>query len=254
MELTSLLGYILVGLLFGWISSTLVEWVWYRGRHRRIDLAMAPSGMRVSQPLPGGPAGHSYGAPELPARPASDRGASAADATPQKGRRRARKNAQPGQPAGQAPANQPDNLTAIYGIGDLYERLLYQVGIFTWDQLSRVDAETLQQITRALPTSNTPAWIEQARVLAQANNRVGAVYDGPLPEDLTRIAGVDQVYEDELYAAGIFTFRQLAERAPDELASIIPADLAGEELDFASWIAQADSLRDEYYSDEPPIL
>ena len=254
MELTSLLGYILVGLLFGWISSTLVEWVWYRGRHRRIDLAMAPSGMRVSQPLPGVPAAHSYGAPELSARPASDRGASAADATPQKGRRRARKNAQPGQPAGQAPANQPDNLTAIYGIGDLYERLLYQVGIFTWDQLSRVDAETLQQITRALPTSNTPAWIEQARVLAQANNRVGAVYDGPLPEDLTRIAGVDQVYEDELYAAGIFTFRQLAERAPDELARIIQADLAGEELDFASWIAQADSLRDEYYSDEPPIL
>ena len=254
MELTSLLGYILVGLLFGWISSTLVEWVWYRGRHRRIDLAMAPSGMRVTQPLPGRTAAHSYGAPELPARPASDQEASAADATPQKGRRRARKNAQPGRPTGQAPANRPDNLTAIYGIGDLYERLLYQVGIFTWDQLSRVDAETLQQITRALPTSNTPAWIEQARVLAQANNRVGAVYDGPLPEDLTRIAGVDQVYEDELYAAGIFTFRQLAERAPDELARIIPADLAGEELDFASWIAQADSLRDEYYSDEPPIL
>ena len=254
MELTSLLGYILVGLLFGWISSTLVEWVWYRGRHRRIDLAMAPSGMRVSQPLPGVPAGHSYGAPELSARPASDQEASAADAAPQKGRRRDRKNARPGRPAEQTPANRPDNLTAIYGIGDLYERLLYQVGIFTWDQLSRVDAETLQQITRALPTSNTPAWIEQARVLAQANNRVGAVYDGPLPEDLTRIAGVDQVYEDELYAAGIFTFRQLAERAPDELARIIQADLAGEELDFASWIAQADSMRDEYYSDEPPIL
>ena len=253
MELTSLLGYILVGLLFGWVSSTLVEWVWYRGRHRRIDLAMAPSGMRVSQPLPGVPAGHSYGAPELSARPASDREDSAADATPQKGRR-ARKNARPGRPAEQAPANRPDNLAAVYGIGDLYERRLYQVGIFTWDQLSRVDAETLQQITRALPSSDTRAWPVQARELAQANNRVGAVYDGPLPEDLTRIAGVDQVYEDELYAAGIFTFRQLVERAPDELAHIIPAHLAGEELDFASWIAQADSLRDEYYSDEPPIL
>ncbi len=253
MELTSLLGYILVGLLFGWVSSTLVEWVWYRGRHRRIDLATAPSGMKVSQPLPGVPAGHSYGAPELPARPASDQEASAADATPEKGRR-ARKNARPGRPAEQAPANRPDNLTAIYGIGDLYERRLYQVGIFTWDQLSRVDAETLQQITRALPSSDTRAWPVQARELAQANNRVGAVYDGPLPEDLTRINGIDQVYEDELYSAGIFTFRQLAERAPDELARIIPAHLAGEELDFASWIAHADSLRDEYYADEPPIL
>ena len=246
MELTSLLGYILVGLLFGWVSSTLVEWVWYRGRRRRVDLAMAPSGMRASQPLPGVPPSHSYGAPELHPRPASD-------ATPKKGRR-ARKNARSGRAAQQAPANRPDNLTAVYGIGDLYERRLYQVGIFTWDQLSRVDAETLQQITRALPSSNTRAWTEQARELAHANNRIDAVYDGPLPEDLTRIHGVDQVYEDELYAAGIFTFRQLAECPPNELARIIPAHLAGEDLDFASWVAQADSLRDEYYLDEPPIL
>jgi len=99
-----------------------------------------------------------------------------------------------------------------------------------------------------------PQTPEQARELAVANNRVGAVYDRPLPEDLTRIAGIDQVFEDELYAAGIFTFRQLAERTPDELARIIPAHLAGEELDFVSWIVQADSLRDEYYTDEPPIL
>ena len=40
----------------------------------------------------------------------------------------------------------------------------------------------------------------------------------------------------------------------DELARIIPAHLAGDHLDFAGWIAQADSLRDEYYADEPPIL
>ena len=91
-------------------------------------------------------------------------------------------------------------------------------------------------------------------MLAQANHRVGVVYDGPLPEDLTRINGVDQVYEDELYAAGIFTYLQLAECTPDELARIIPAHAAGQELDFASWIAQADFLREEYYSEEPPIL
>ena len=223
MDLTTLLGYILVGLLFGWVSSTLVEWVWYRGRRRRLDLSAVSSGARVSQPLPEGPAAQTYGAP-------------------------------PGPSAAQDLSNRPDNLTAVYGIGGLYERRLYQVGIFTWDQLSRADAESLQQITRALPGSDTRAWTEQARELALANNRVGAVYDGPLPEDLTRIAGVDQVYEDELYAAGIFTFRQLAERTPDDLARIIPAHLAGEELDFVSWIVQADSLRDEYYTDEPPLL
>lgn len=244
MEIQSLLGYILVGLLFGWVSSTLVEWVWYQGRRRRINLAMTPSGARVSQPLPAGPAAQTYGVPAGPA----------ADAAAPAGRRRARKDARPAPPAEQGISNRPDNLTAVYGIGDLYERRLYQVGIFTWDQLSRTDAELLQQITRALPSSDTRAWIEQARELALANNRLGAIYDGPLPEDLTRIHGVDQVYEDELYAAGIFTFRQLADRSPEELSHIIPAHLSGEELDFVNWVAQADSLRDEYYSDDPPIL
>ena len=244
MDLTSLLGYILVGLLFGWVSSTLVEWVWYRGRRRRLDLSAVSSAARVSQPLPEGPAAQTFGAPPGPA----------AAATAQAGRRRGRRDAQPEPPVAQDLSNRPDNLTAVYGIGGLYERRLYQVGIFTWDQLSRADAESLQQITRALPGSDTRAWTEQARELVQANNRIGAVYDGPLPEDLTRIAGVDQVFEDALYAAGIFTYRQLAERTPDELARIIPAHLAGEELDFVSWIVQADSLRDEYYTDEPPIL
>ncbi len=244
MDLATLFGYILIGLLFGWASSTLVEWVWYRGRRRRLDLSALSSAARGTQPLPEGPAAQTYGAPPGPA----------AAATAKTGRRRGRKDTRPAPSTAQDLANRPDNLTAVYGIGGLYERRLYQVGVFTWDQLSRVDAEALQQITRALPGSDTRAWTEQARELAQANNRVGAVYDGPLPEDLTRIAGIDQVYEDELYAAGIFTFRQLAERTPDELARIIPAHLAGEELDFVSWIVQADSLRDEYYTDEPPIL
>ena len=244
MELTSLLGYILVGLLFGWVSSTLVEWVWYRGRRRRLDLSAVSSAARGTQPLPEGPAAQTYGAPPGPA----------AGVKAQAGRRHARRDAQLGPSVAQDLSNRPDNLTAVYGIGGLYERRLYQVGIFTWDQLSRADAESLQQITRALPGSDIRAWTEQARELALANNRIGAVYDGPLPEDLTRIAGVDQVFEDELYAAGIFTYRQLAERTPDELARIIPAHLAGEELDFVSWIVQADSLRDEYYTDEPPIL
>ena len=51
MELSSLLGYIVAGLLFGWLTMTLVEWVWYRGRRRRIDLAMASSALRGGLPM-----------------------------------------------------------------------------------------------------------------------------------------------------------------------------------------------------------
>ncbi len=245
MELSSLLGYILAGLLFGWITTTLVEWVWYRGRRRRIEMAMASSAFR---------GGRQMGGRDAP--PVTGESAAASTRGREKARPRAEKPKRGRAKRGKAQplANRPDNLTAVHGIGGLYERRLYQVGIFTWDQLSRMDAGSLQEITRALPGSNTRAWIEQAGELAKASGRVGAVYDGPLPEDLTRIVGIDQVYEDELYDAGIFTYRQLAERAPDELARIIPAHLAGDHLDFAGWIAQADSLRDEYYADEPPIL
>jgi predicted flap endonuclease-1-like 5' DNA nuclease len=250
MALTSLLWNVVVGFLFGWISSTLVEWVWFRGRRRRMEMASVPSGMRASQLMAGGSSAETEGDQELPpereAPPPVAKGERRQTEKPARGRTK--------RAAKQALANRPDNLTAVHGIGDLYERRLYQVGIFTWHQLSRMDAETLQQITKALPSSNPQGWIDQARELAMANERVGAVYDGPLPEDLTRIDGIDQVYEDELYAAGVLTFRQLAERAPDELARIIPAHLVGDQLDFDSWIAQADYLRDEYYPDEPPIL
>lgn len=245
MELSSLLVYIVVGLLFGWLTMTLVEWVWYRGRRRRIDLAMASSALRGGPPMGERDARPVAGSTVAPSTRGREKAKPKAE-KPKRGRAKRRK--------AQAQANRPDNLTAVHGIGGLYERRLYQVGVFTWDQLSRMDPGSLQEITRALPGSNMRAWIEQAGDLAKANDRVGAVYDGPLPEDLTRIVGIDQVYEDALYAAGIFTFRQLAERAPDELARIIPAHLAGDHLDFAGWVAQADSLRDDYYADEPPII
>lgn len=249
MEFTSLLLYIVAGIMFGWISSTLVEWVWYRGQRRRLEVAVAPSGMRVSGPMSGAPAG-----PSETSSPRKSRGRSAGPKGDTRSQPKGSGRPRPSRAAGQVQANRPDNLTAIHGIGDLYERRLYQVGIFTWHQLSRMDAEALQQITLARSSSHTQAWVEQAGALANANDRVGAIYDGPLPEDLTRLDGVDHLYEDELYAAGIFTYRQLAECAPNELARIITPHLAGDNVDFAGWIAQAESLRDDYYADEPPIF
>ncbi len=242
-----LLWNVFAGFLLGWISSTLVEWLWFRFRRSRVDLTSLSSGMAASPLLHDEPSAQTDGDQDLP----TEEREPSQDARQQV---EGDDSAQTGRASEPAVANRPDDLTAIRGIGDLYEQRLYQVGIFTWHQISRIDAETLQQITKALPSSNPRAWINQARELAMANSRVGAVYDGPLPDALTRIDGIDQVYEDELYAAGIFTFRQLAERAPDELARIIPAHLTGDELNFASWIAQADVLRDEAYPDDPPII
>lgn len=252
MELTTLFAYLVGGVIFGLLLSTLVEWVWYRGRRRRIDLAAASNPVAAAAPLP---TGAQFQA-QLQEKPPPG-GAGRAERRAEKKQKRARKKAKKAerrQAAAPPPANRPDNLAAIHGIDSLHERRLYQVGVFTWHQLSGMDPESLRQITRALPSSNTQAWIQQARDLATINNRVGASYDGPLPEDLTRIDGLDQLCEDRLYAAGIFTYRQLAERAPGELEAIIPDDPAGTGRDFAAWIAQAHYLLDDYFADEAPIL
>ena len=248
---TSLLWNVFAGFLLGWLSSTLVEWLWFRLQRSRVDLAALSANMAASPLLhDGSPPAQTDGEPD----PLTEGRALSSDTQQDAQQDEGTDSAQTGHASRQAIANRPDDLTALHGIGDLYEQRLYQVGVFTWHQLSRIDAETLREITKALPSSNPRAWIEQAQALAMANDRVGAGYDGPLPDNLTRINGIDQVYEDELYAAGIFTFRQLAERAPDELAQIIPAHLTGDELNFASWISQADFLRDEYDPNEPPII
>ncbi|RME54674.1 MAG: hypothetical protein D6790_16610 [Caldilineae bacterium] len=147
-------------------------------------------------------------------------------------------------PSGEAPraVSYPDNLTEIRGIGDVYEQRLYQAGIFTWHQLAHTDPETLRQVTKALPTSDVNSWIEQAHQLAQERGREGAVYTGPTPDNLTQIPGIDQIFEEHLYQAGIVTFAQLARLSPQALGEIIPAHQVGDNIDFTAWIERAAAL------------
>jgi len=215
----NILWYVGAGFLLGWVLSTLTEWLWSRGRRVGIE-----------------PAGRGVDAGARPnRRPASDPSADyqpyvAADSTSV-----AQSSA--------ASSNRPDPLSDIRGIGDVYEQRLYEAGIFTWHELSLVDVDTLRAITKALPTSAPDSWIEQARHLAAGNGRIGATYTGPLPDDLTRIQGIDQVFEQELVRAGIVTFRQLAQTTAPELAAIIPAHRLDDAIDFAAWIAEARELQ-----------
>ncbi|RLT41060.1 MAG: hypothetical protein DWI57_07520 [Chloroflexi bacterium] len=213
----SLLWYVGAGFLLGWVLSTLTEWLWSRGRR-----AGAEAGGR---------------APETLARRSRQPVADPTRIDPP-----AVTAPTSGQQGSASSNNRPDPLTDIRGIGDVYERRLYEAGIFTWHELSLVDGDTLRAITKALPTSNPADWIEQARHLAAQNGRSGATYTGPLPDDLTRIRGIDQVFEQELVRAGIVTFRQLAQTTAPELAAIIPAHRLDDAIDFAAWIAEAREL------------
>ena len=209
--------YVGAGFLLGWVISTLTEWLWFRGRRVQTEPAERGSealARRSRQPADEPAAGY---------QPYVAGAASVA------------------QPSA-ASGNRPDPLTDIRGIGDVYEQRLYEAGIFTWHELSLVDVDTLRAITKALPNSNPESWIEQAHLLATENARIGATYTGPLPDDLTRIRGIDQVFEQELVRAGIVTLRQLAQTTAPELAAIIPAHRLDKAIDFAAWIAEAREL------------
>ena len=75
--------------------------------------------------------------------------------------------------------DKPDNLTKVKGIGKVYQSRLYEAGIYTWDQLAHTEAESLQEVTNAIPAANVESWAGQATELAEKNGRVGARYTGP---------------------------------------------------------------------------
>lgn len=231
MGLMNWLWYLGAGFLIGWIASTLTEWLWFRRRR------FQPRSLPVAGEVSTGAAGATPSTLPAPSEEVEETYTPytppvASSETKDKGG------------AFRAPraGSYPDNLTEIRGIGDVYEQRLYQAGIFTWHQLAQTDPETLRTVTKALPTSDPASWIEQARQLAQERGREGAVYTGPIPDDLTEIPGIDQVFEEQLYQAGIVTFAQLARLSPQALGEIIPAHQVGDNIDFTAWIERAATL------------
>ena len=136
----------------------------------------------------------------------------------------------------------PDDLTKIKGIGEAYKRRLYAAGIYTWQQVANSAAEQLRSITKAKPNARPEEWKVRAQELAQKFNRTEAIYDGALPDDLTKVSGIGPTYADSLYRAGICTYEQLASVTPTELAAILPTPAIGNEFNFPDWIRQATLL------------
>ena len=221
----TILWYVGAGFLLGWVISTLTEWLWFRGRRGAGAGGQMQTAARTANQGEGQAANRAR-----PVYPAPDYQPCVSGSESQ---------------APSVPVDRPDPLSDIRGIGDVYEQRLYEAGVFTWHELAQVDAETLQEITRALPSSSPASWIAQARRLAAENGRIGATYTGPVPDDLTRIAGIDQVFEQELMRGGIVTFAQLAQATPQRLAEIIPAHGLDDAIDFAGWIAKAGELQAE---------
>ena len=67
-------------------------------------------------------------------------------------------------------ADAPDDLTQIKGIGPTVERLLFEQGIFRFDQIAALGESEIAAIETAIGFSGRigrEAWVEQARALSQ---------------------------------------------------------------------------------------
>ena len=219
----SIWWYVGSGFLLGWVMSTLIEWVWFRQRRVRPEAAGRVRASTVRDIV----AEREALAAERTAPPVS---------TTQAGDVRPMPTA----------SSYPDPLWRVRGIGVIYQKRLYEAGIFTWHQLASSDVDTLRAAAQAPATSDPSLWIAQARELAEQFDRVGATYSGPVPDDFTRIDGIGSLSEQTLYRAGVFTYQQLAGLSPQALARLLPeAAAAGESIDFKIWLDQAAQLSSE---------
>lgn len=143
-------------------------------------------------------------------------------------------------PEGAVVVRCPQDLSAVPGIGTVYEQKLYARGVGSFWALSELSDETLADIlgVKSFQDVNFEAIRAGAREWAEKTNSVGRVWDGTEPDDFEIFEGIGNVYEGRLYEAGICTYEALAEMTEEQLAEICGAS-AVRRPNFASWIETA---------------
>ena len=139
----------------------------------------------------------------------------------------------------------PQDLTAIRGIGPTFEQRLYCAGVgASWEVATFADDELCRILALSdlqLKTVDLAAIRADARRLAEETGTVGFLWQGQTPDDFEPIEGIGPVFEQRLYEAGIRTYGALASATPVQLAEIVAAPKPSQP-DYAGWIEQARRL------------
>ena len=132
------------------------------------------------------------------------------------------------------PASEIDDFTQVKGIGPAFAARLAEAGITSYADLQTADPGELSNVLgiKEWQKVDIAAWQQQARSLADRPRKV------QIGDDLTRLEGIGPTYALRLRAAGIVTFRQLADTEPETLDRIIGAP-AWRKVNFGDWIDQA---------------
>ncbi|MFN3982508.1 MAG: helix-hairpin-helix domain-containing protein [Caldilinea sp.] len=140
---------------------------------------------------------------------------------------------------------QPQDLSAVEGIGAIFEQRLYNAGIGAYWELATLDDETLLRLLKIgkaqAAAVNLDAMRASARQLAEESNTVGYIWSGEPVDDFEPIPGIGKIYEQRLYSAGIRTYAALAQATPEMLQQAV-ASRAPIPPDYTSWIEAAKKL------------
>jgi len=141
--------------------------------------------------------------------------------------------------------DQPQDLSAVEGIGAVFEQRLYNAGIGAYWELAALDDETLRRVLKIgkaqAATVNLDAMRASARQLAETSDTAGYVWCGEPVDDFEPIPGIGKTYEQRLYDAGIRTYAALAQATPETLTQAI-ASRSPIPPDYAGWIEAAKKL------------
>lgn len=139
-------------------------------------------------------------------------------------------------------ASCPQDLSAVPGIGTVFEQRLYAAGIGSYWELAELPADELVTVLGERAGGVDVGSIKaEAMRLAAESNAIGRTWSGTPPDDFEEIGGIGEIYERRLYDAGICTFAALAATSPERLAEICQAP-ALRVADYAAWISHATEL------------
>lgn len=137
----------------------------------------------------------------------------------------------------------PQDLSAVAGIGPVFEERLYTAGVGSYWALAELPEAQLATIldVQSFQDVDLGAIKAAAMQLAAETNSLGRSWDGTPPDDFDRLPGIGEVYERRLYEAGICTYAAMAAATPEQLADICRAP-AMRTPDYRAWIATAAEL------------
>jgi predicted flap endonuclease-1-like 5' DNA nuclease/uncharacterized small protein (DUF1192 family) len=144
-----------------------------------------------------------------------------------------------------ASADQKDDLTEIKGIGSFLEKKLNSLGLFRFEQISKLTPNLIEKLTTAIEffpgRIERDDWVGQAALLAKpTKTKTPTKTKSAKADDLKIVEGIGPKIESLLNSAGIHNLDDLAKTTAEQLKKVLVD--AGERYrihDPSTWPEQA---------------